>query len=667
MNRRNGLGQARPSALAAIAFFAGLACAQTQEPAEPPPKVLIQAGRIRSAAGKTTLDHDELARVPGSGGDPMRAVQSLPGVANVDDGSADPAVRGARPSDNAYYVDFLPVGYLYHVGGFASVFHADLIRRFDLASAAWSPEYGDVVGAVFDISLRSPRADRVGGKLDFSLLGASVLVEGPLSDQLSFFLAGRRSWFDLIAKTGKTGEKGVSFTMPVYSDAQGRLLLATSAENSLRLDFSAARDRIGIDLAPDSNAAQRDPVLTGHSAKRQAYRTVALTWDSTLSRSVGSTLAVGQISNDEYFSLGSAGHYDSRTTTSYLREQLQWQASASHQMLVGGSLNSRLIDLDLDFKDPRCTEFDPDCDLSSAPRIVSLQHTRQNLADLYVNNRWRFALRWTATAGLRVGRDDYAKLDYVEPRVGLEWVWSKDTLVSLGLGRHNQPPPAEQSLKDLGNPSLAHLRSNHAVLGFAQQLAQGWSWRVEAYAKTFSGYAVTDPTLRYRNGASGSARGLELLIKKDASGRFSGFASLSLSHARRRNDLTGDRFPFDYDQPVVASVVGQYKLSERWQLGAKWSFHTGAPYTPVVGTRTDTTGRTRPVHGGINTERVPDYHRLDLRADWKHSDRFTAYVEIINAYARKNVSGYGYSPDYRQRETIYQLPALVSFGVQYGF
>jgi hypothetical protein len=75
----------------------------------------------------------------------------------------------------------------------------------------------------------------------------------------------------------------------------------------------------------------------------------------------------------------------------------------------------------------------------------------------------------------------------------------------------------------------------------------------------------------------------------------------------------------------------------------------------------------RPIYGSINSQRVPDYHRLDLRVDAKFSKNFTAYGELINAYFRKNVAGYSYSPDYQTRETIYQLPTLPSVGLQYSF
>ena len=121
-------------------------------PATALPKVEIRARRAPAVAGSSSLTGDELRSVPGTTGDPMKALQSLPGVAVTDDSSSAPAIRGSRPSDNAYYIDFLPVGYLFHVGGLVSVVHSDLVTRFDLYSAAFGPEYDDVTGAVLDVS-----------------------------------------------------------------------------------------------------------------------------------------------------------------------------------------------------------------------------------------------------------------------------------------------------------------------------------------------------------------------------------------------------------------------------------------------------------------------------------------------------------------------------------
>ncbi len=655
-----------------LAALTPLCCtgARAEELAAEPPRpqtVEIQGQRVRNAAGKQTLTREELARIPGSSGDPMKAVLSLPGLTTTDDASSAPAVRGARPEDNLYVVDFLPVGYLFHLGGFASTFNPELIRRFDLASAAWSPEYGDVVGAVFDISLRNPRSDRLGGKLDFSFLGASVLAEGPINEQLSFFVAGRRSWFDLLANRVEDKEEGVTYTMPVYNDSQSRLLWTLNADHRLRLDFSAAADRIDFTTNEGSKAAQRDPALLGNSNSRQSYRNFALSWDGEFGDLASNQLALGQMVERQFARIGTAGFFDARVSTTYLREQLRLAWSPAHATTLGGEVNSRLVDLDLDFQDARCTEFDPNCDITTAARVVSLQKTRQNQAAAYVQHRWRLSPAWTATGGLRVSRDATLRQTFTEPRAGLEWNLTPRTMLSLGLGRHNQPPPVEQTLRDIGNPRLAHLRSTQRVLGLTQTLDGGWSVRAEVYGKTFDGYGIDDALLKYRNGGSGTARGVELLVKKDGKDSITGFFSLSISTARRTNDLTGERFRFDHDQPVIATLVGQYRHSDAWVWGAKWSYHTGSPYTPVVSTGLYSDGRVKPVYGAINSLRVPTYHRLDLRVDRKVSANFTQYFELINAYNRKNVAGYSYSPDYQKREEVYQLPVLISFGLQYSF
>jgi hypothetical protein len=669
----------RVGVIALVSLSATVSRGQTPEPSTPASatpglptrsidKVVITGSRFREQAGKASLSGDELSRIPGTGGDPMRAIQSLPGVASVDDASSDPAVRGSRPGDNAYYADFLPVGYLFHVGGLASVFNPALISRFTMASAAWSPEYGDVVGAVFDVNLRNPRTDRLGGQLDFSLLGANALIEGPLSSDLSFFLAGRRSWFDLVSKTGEDAEEGLTFTVPVYTDSQGRLLWNLNDRHRLRADFSTATDRIDFTVKAGGKAATRDPILAGTSSDRQAFASAAVVLESELSEQIGNRLALGQMNERRQFRLGGAGTVNLRFDTTYLRQQMVHRGFIGHEITVGASLQSRQVEAALDFNFPRCTEFDPNCDISTAPRLTTTQRARQNSADIYLSDRWTIAPQWTLVPGLRVNRQAAQQSTLVEPRFAVEFSPDKDTVLSAGLGRHSQPPAGEESLAVIGNPRLAPIRSTHAVIGATRQLRGGWSAKAEVYTKTFSGYAVADPALNYRNGASGSAAGLELLVKKDpAGGRWSGFASVSLSRAERQVDGTGLTFPFDYDQPVIVNLVGAYRHSDRWTWGARWSYRSGSPFTPVVGTGLFPDGRVRPVFGSVNSQRVPAYHRLDLRADYKRTDRLTAYFELINAYNRRNVSGYSYSPDYQTRDEILQLSILPSVGVTYSF
>lgn len=641
---------------------AGAPAANTQ-------RIEVTGARFREQAGKTSLSGDDLARQPGTSGDPMRGIQSLPGVTSIDDASSEPAVRGSRPGDNAYYVDFLPVGYLFHTGGLASVFNPALIRRFSMASAAWGPEYGNVVGAVFDVELRRPRTDRLGGQADFSLLGGSLLAEGPLGEGLSFFVAGRRSWFDLVSKSGEDKEEGVRFQTPVYSDSQSRLLWQLSPRQRLRFDIATAADRVEYSLSPGGKAAARDPILVGNSTERQSFATGAVVWEYEPEDTLAHRVAAGRMLQDTTLRLGGAGSVKLKITTDYVRQQLEIARWAGHEVTVGTSIESRLIDVALDFNFPRCTEFDPDCDIGTAPRLRTDQRARQNTFAVHLADRWQFAPGWAATAGLRASREAYIGRNALEPRVALEYSPDKNHTWSAAAGRHSQPPAGEESLAVVGNPRLKPISSDHFALGYTRLLGDGWSWRVEAYAKRFDNYAVADPMLNYRNGARGTASGGELLVKKDPSSgsKLSGFASVTLSRARRTVNATGATFPFDYDQPVVLTVVGQYRWTERWLFGAKWRYNSGSPTTPVVGTGLYPDGRVRPLYGPINSQRLPAYHRLDLRADYRFGPRATGYIELINAYNRRNVAGYSYSADYKTREELRQLPILPSFGFTYAY
>jgi len=353
--------------------------------------------------------------------------------------------------------------------------------------------------------------------------------------------------------------------------------------------------------------------------------------------------------------------------TVFAREQLHLQPRPDHALTLGADLQRAQLALDVHALDPRCTEFSPACDYTSAPLVRIHQPVRQILADAYAEDRWQFLERWAASAGVRTSRDDYLGHTYTEPRLGIEWSLTRNTLLSARWGRHNESPPLEQEAPVAGNPGLRHLRSDDTVLGIARKENPDLSWRAEVYHKRFAELVVADPVLNYANAASGTSRGLVVSIKKEPTTPVFGFVSLSFARAERRDDASGQSFPFDYDEPLIATVVASYKASPAWQFGARWSFHSGTPYTPVIGTGTFPDGRLRPIYGAIDSQRAPNYSRLDLRFDHQVSRNFSNYVDLINLYNRGNVAGYTYNATYSQSQTQYQLPRLISVGIQYRF
>lgn len=631
-------------------------------------EMVVRAERTPDKTSKNILTGEELRRAPGTMGDPLRAVQSLPGVAMGSDMSSAPAVRGSGPRDNAYYADSLPIGQLFHSDG-SSIFNAGLINDFNLYSAAWSPQYADVIGGILDVSLRDPRKDRLGGKVSASLLSASALLEGPVADNQSFYLAARRSYFDLLI--GDVTNKGVTVQLPRYSDYQGKYLWQINAEQRLSLYVNGARDRIGFKVSSTSDTALEQPVLAGDSNINTSYSTQALVLDSVLLGSAFNKLAVGRTDTLLQNKIGLAATVNAEIRTSFLREQFNFQLFDNHDILLGGNYQTMHANVNIDALHPTCTQFNPSCDLSSAPRVTLIDGIHYNPWDVSARDRWLILSQLTLIGGVRQTHDNYLNKTYTEPRLGAEWAWSDRTLFNAGWGKHNEMPATQEILRNLGNPQLSHMQAEHNVLGVTHKFDEGWSWKTETYYKKISNLIVNDPTYLYVNGGSGHAYGVEMLVKKARTDRLSGWFALTLAKSSLHNDITGESFSFAYDQPVNATLVGNYKLTDDWTVGAKWTFHTGNPYTPVIGTNgTYPDGRPIPVYGAINSVRFPNYHRLDMRLDrtyvyntWK----LVTFFEVINAYAQKNVAGYDYGRNYDKKDPIYQLPFLPTFGVEAEF
>lgn len=630
-------------------------------------ELVVTAPRAPERVSKSVIGGKTLRQLPGSSGDPLRGLQSLPGVVTVN-GSSAPAVRGSGPGDNAYYVDSLSAGKLFHYGAI-SVFNADLIEDFNLYGAAFGPHYGNVTGAVIDVALREPRRDRLGAKFNVNLMGADFLVEGPRSENQAFYFAARRSYVDLLVK--EVESDGVTVQIPNYWDYQGKYLWQVNEANRLTLHLLGAGDSLELNVAASSETAQMEPVLAGDSSMSDSNSMQGVVLDTLLSESAYNKLILERTDHRSSSSIGTAGTLTYTQENLLLRDQLRLDLSAGHELSLGAEFIRAGIRIDADYANAPCTEFEPDCDLSSAPRVQLSDRFTSHAWALSVQDRKRVLERLTLIGGVRRSAEDYLHRSYIEPRVGMEWEWSKDTLLTAGWGRHNQMPTGAQVVRLFGNPELGHIRADHTVLGITQKVNEDWNWKTEAYHKKLGNLVISDPLLNYINAASGKAYGLELLVKKEETERLSGWFVLNLTKSQRRNDITGESFRFEYDQPVNTTLVGKYKLSDAWSFGMKWNYHSGTPYTPIVGTSgTYADGRPIPVYAGVNSDTLPVYHRLDLRVDrnyvfdrWK----FNTYFELNNAYFRKNIVDYSYDPTYTTREPVEAFVLPISFGVQGEF
>ena len=632
------------------------------------PDIVVYRERSSSRVSKTVITADTLRSIPGSAGDLLRGLQAFPGVVVGDDASSAPAIRGSRPEDNLYFVDDLPVGYLYHLGGVVSVFNSDLADNFNLYASAFGAEYGDGTGAVIDVALRDPRTDRWRRKLNVSLFSADAMIEGPVTETQSFFLSARRSYFDLLVAKVSNQQAGATVQVPNYYDYQGKYAWRLSSNHVLTAHVNGAADAIEFSVNERGDLAESKPELVGTSSINQAYHSQALTLDTRRSEEANNRLSLGHMVETSNKTIGSAedGHFETSTWT--LRERYKARLNLQHEIMAGAGYSNLSTGVDLDNKNcPHSPDFTSSCDDQNAPRQQYKDKFPVNVWELYARDRWLIVKNVTLISGLRLSGEDYLAENFAEPRLGIEWDVGTNTLITAGWGRHHQFPSRDQVIKVFGNPNLHHTRAEHSVVG-VEHTVDAWSWKIETYYKNYDQLVLPDPQLNYRNGGSGHAYGVETLIKKAATGHWSGWTALSWSKSIRRNGDTGESFAMDYDQPINITTVINWHANARWLFGMKWTAHSGSPYSPIASATEDTPKK--PIYGLLNSGRLPNYHRLDLRAE-RSIDHDTwvmsYYFELINAYNRKNVAGYHYNADYSVRTPVYQLPLIPSFGVQVEF
>ncbi|MGH9946472.1 MAG: carboxypeptidase regulatory-like domain-containing protein, partial [Pyrinomonadaceae bacterium] len=153
----------------------------------------------------TTLGREELRTTPGSGGDPLRAINSLPAVSAASGEFADLIVRGGTADENLTFIDNIPVGdFTYFTdkfdgnrGGRAAILAPDTIDRAEFSAGGFGVRYGDKLSSALDISLREANRKRVQAVIfvDSGTAGGSVDI--PLGDKGSWLISGRRSYIDV--------------------------------------------------------------------------------------------------------------------------------------------------------------------------------------------------------------------------------------------------------------------------------------------------------------------------------------------------------------------------------------------------------------------------------------------------------------------------------------
>ena len=149
-------------------------------------KIVVTPGRFTiydGASAKISLSKQEIERFPLIDNDVMRAGHIFPGVASSDY-STRFSVRGGEKDDISVRLDGMELYNPYHLqdfGGAVSLIGLGLIQNTNLLIGGFPAEYGEKMSGVFDITTRTPNAEKFSANFGVDLINATATLEGPLS------------------------------------------------------------------------------------------------------------------------------------------------------------------------------------------------------------------------------------------------------------------------------------------------------------------------------------------------------------------------------------------------------------------------------------------------------------------------------------------------------
>lgn len=657
---------------------------------------------IEAQMSVNTMSSKTIKSIPSLMGevDLIKALQLLPGVKFVAEGSSGLSVRGGSPDQNLILLDEATVYNAGHLMGFFSVFNNDAVKSVELYKGDLPAKYGGRLASLIDVRMKDGNTKGFHGNGGIGLISSRLLVEGPIvEDKASFMVAGRRSYADLFLRLSP--DEDINSNILYFYDLNTKINYTIDEKNHIFLSGYFGKDVFKSGIFKMSWGNATGTIRWNHIFNEKLFSSFTF-----VASRFNYQLGVPENSSNGFDWRSSLDDYN-------LREDFQLFASPKNLVTFGYStLYHNFF--------PGVIEGTGDESFITKYEL-SNQHALESAA--YISNEQKLGSRITLKYGLRlsmfnnigsgttyhfdneglpIDSTNYASGDFyntysgLEPRLGVVFLINESSSIKASYSKNNQYVQQAQN-STAGSPLHIWFPSSPNVKPqIGQQFAMGYfrnfednmfETSVEVYYK-FSNNAIdyrdhADLLLnKYFEGellfGKDWGYGTELMVKK-VSGKLSGWLSYTFSRALRKVDgiNMGNEYSAPYDRPNDVSVVMNYDLNQRISFGFTWVYSTGNPVTFPVG-RFEYDNTTVPVYSKRNSYRMPDYHRLDLsitlREKYKPEKKWHSEfnVSIYNAYNRKNPYVINFqseanNPDVTYAEATYLFGIIPSFTYNFKF
>ncbi|HEU0013147.1 MAG TPA: TonB-dependent receptor [Longimicrobium sp.] len=590
--------------------------------------------------------------------DVLRALQSLPGVAALNDLNAQLHVRGGGPDQNLFLLDGARVFAPYHLFGLTGVFNTDAIARVEFFRGAVPARYGGALSSVVDLMQRGGGDERGGVELGASTLTGRAAAHGPLGRGGSWMVAARSS------EATVQGFRFLTANHPYdFMDGHARVSLAPAPGQRLSVSLFASDDRFALgeeSARLDLASRWRNGAASLRWEREGTISTAATAWAS----GYGGDLSVGVLVGDRE----QTAPVDNRVAAGGIRLEASRAAGRGTDRagveLEGGRLSLVGSDLQGGYFQG---EFRESYWLPAAYAEVE---------------RWIGRLR--LAPGLRVAMDGRTGSILPEPRVATRLHLTPDVALAVGAGRSHQvlstlrddrqvlPGTVFWYVHPDGAPASRTDGVSAALEGW---VARTWSFAAGAYARRFTDVPRWTPEgargLEQLGWDDGTATGAELSVRRHE-GRVTGWVGYGTGRVRMRDAQRARDYDAVWDRRHSLDAALFVRPLRALTLSAQATYGSGMPFWPWAGSAA--TPRMEPLLGktrdfglvpvfGDEQMRYPDYFRLDVGARYRLrllGAELEPSLSLRNVTERPNVFYYrGEPPGSASDPALWQPVTLV--------
>uniref|UniRef100_UPI003567DF7B TonB-dependent receptor plug domain-containing protein n=1 Tax=Lutibacter sp. TaxID=1925666 RepID=UPI003567DF7B len=253
------------------------------------------------------------------------------------------------------------------------------------------------------------------------------------------------------------------------------------------------------------------------------------------------------------------------------------------------------------------------------------------------------------------------------PRLSVSYQLNSKVAFNGSAGSYYQLPSYtvlgyRNSANELVNKSnnLNYINARHIVTGVEFKPERNSKITLEGFYKNYKKYpfSVKDQISLANLGSDfgvigneevtstskGRSYGFEVFAQKKSYNGLYGLVSYTFVVSEFK-DKNNNYIPSSWDNKHLLTITGGKKLQKNWEIGGKFRFVGGSPFTPYDINASSIIENYNVSNSGIldynqlNTERYENYHQLDIRVDktwyWKHFS-LNFYFDIQNVYGSES-------------------------------